>query len=169
MNPVVRNAPMSKALQYLTLGLGQEIFGIDIRHVREILDMRDVAALPNAPAYLMGMTDVRGEGIPVVDLRLKLGLPSVPATSTTRIVILDVPIEGRSRPVGFIADRVIAVSTLDGETLDPPPAVGGRWHADTLAGIGRKDGAFVIVLAIGCLMATDQPALVAGLAVASAA
>ncbi len=152
---------MSKALQYLTLGLGPETFGIDIHHVREILDMRDVAALPSAPAYLLGMIDVRGEGIPVVDLRLKLGLPPVPATSTTRIVILDVPVEGRPRLVGFVADRVIAVSTLDGEALDPPPEVGGRWHADRLAGIGRKDGTFVIVLAIGCLMATDHPALAA--------
>lgn len=150
---------MSTALQYLTLGLGPETFGIDIRHVREILDLRDIAALPQAPAFLLGMTDVRGEGVPVVDLRLKLGLPAVPATTTTRIIILDVPVDGRPMPVGFVADRVIAVSTLDGEGLDPAPSVGGRWHARCLAGIGRQGGAFVIVLAIDRLMAQDGDAL----------
>ena len=150
---------MAKTSQYLTLGLGPEIFGIDIRHVREILDMRDVTALPQAPAFLLGMTDVRGEGLPVVDLRLKLGLPRAATTLTTRIIILDVPVEGRTMPVGFVADRVIAVAMLDNETLDPAPAIGGRWHADCLTGIGRQDGAFVIVLAIDRLMAQAGPAL----------
>ena len=146
---------MATPSQYLTLGLGPEIFGIDIRHVREILDLREIAALPQAPSFLLGMIDVRGEGLPVVDLRLKLGLPAMPFTPTTRIIILDVPVEGRPLPVGFVADRVIAVSTLDGEGLDPAPSVAGRWHAQCLAGIGRKDGAFVIILAIDRLMADD--------------
>ena len=158
---------MSNVSQYLTLGLGPEVFGIDIRHVREILDLREVASLPRAPAFLLGMTDVRGEGVPVVDLRLKLGLPPVPATPTTRIIILDVPIDGRPTPVGFVAERVIAVSTLDGGLLDPPPSVGGRWHAQCLAGIGRQDGAFVIVLAIDRMMAHDGAALLADLAAAA--
>ena len=160
---------MPTAKQYLTLGLGPEIFGIDIGKVREILDLREIAALPQAPPFLTGMIDVRGEGVPVVDLRLKLGLKAVAATATTRIVILDVPVEGRPTPVGFVADRVIAVSTLDSETLDPAPSVGGRWHAHCIAGIGRRDGAFVIVLAIDRLMAQDGPALASDAAVPVAA
>ena len=153
---------MPTAAQYLTLGLGPETFGIDIRHVREILDPCAIAALPQAPPFLLGMIDVRGEGVPVVDLRVKLGLPAVAATATTRIVILDVPVEGRATPIGFMADRVIAVSTLDSDDLDPAPSVGGRWHAQCLDGIGRRDGAFVIVLSIDRLMAQDGPALVPG-------
>lgn len=152
---------MSTAAQYLTLGLGPEIFGIDIAHVREILDLGEIAALPQAPAFLLGLIDVRGAGVPVVDLRVRLGLPAVPATATTRIVILDVPVDGRPTPVGFVADRVIAVSTLDSDRLDPAPSVGGRWHARCLAGVGRRDGAFVIVLSIESLMAHDGPALAA--------
>lgn len=131
--------------------------------------MRDIAALPQAPVFLLGMTDVRGEGVPVVDLRLKLGLPAIPPTPTTRIVILDVPVDGQPRPVGFVADRVVAVSTLDGEDLDPPPDVGGRWATHCLAGIGRRDGAFVIVLAIDRLMAHDGQALAAGPTLSAAA
>jgi len=150
---------MPTAVQYLTLGLGPEIFGIDIGHVREILDLGAIAALPQAPAFLMGVIDVRGAGVPVVDLRVKLGLPAVPATATTRIVILDVPVDGCATPVGFVADRVIAVSRLDSDSLDPVPSIGGRWHAQCLAGIGRRDGCFVIVLSIDRLMAHEGPAL----------
>jgi chemotaxis signal transduction protein len=151
---------MPTAAHYLTLGLGSETFGIAVRHVREILDLGTIAALPQAPSFLLGMIDVRGEGVPVVDLRVKLGLEAIAATATTRIVILDVPVEGRATAVGFVADRVIAVSTLDSDHLDPAPSVGGRWHARSLAGIGRRDGAFVIVLCIDELMAYDGPALV---------
>lgn len=160
---------MSTAAQYLTLGLGPETFGIDIAHVREILDLGAIATLPQAPPFLLGMIDVRGEGVPVVDLRLKLGLPAVPATATTRIVILDVPVDGTLTPVGFVADRVIAVSTLDSDRLDPAPSVGGRWSAQSIVGIGRRDGAFVIVLAIDRLMAHDGQTLAAGPTLSTAA
>ena len=89
---------MAETAQYLTLGLAGETFGISIRNVREILDMRPISKLPHAPEFLLGMIDVRGSGYPIVDLRTKLDLPAVPATEATRIIILDVPLEvGLSR------------------------------------------------------------------------
>ncbi len=136
---------MSDTTPYLTLGLGPETFGIAIRHVHEILDMQPIAALPQAPPFLLGMTDVRGVGYPVVDLRLRLGLPAVPVTPMTRIIILELPIAGRVTGVGFVADRVFEVTPLDGDSLAPAPEVGGRWRSATIAGIGRKGAAFVVV------------------------
>ena len=76
---------MADTPQYLTLGLGSELFGIDIAHIREILEMRPISKLPHAPDFLLGMIDVRGTGYPIVDLRTKLGLPRIPATEATRI------------------------------------------------------------------------------------
>ena len=89
-------ATMADTAQYLTLGLDQELFGIDIRNVREILDMRPISKLPHAPDFLLGMIDVRGAGYPIVDLRTKLGLPRAEPTEATRIIILDVPVNGRT-------------------------------------------------------------------------
>src|ERR1700742_3005198 len=94
---------MAGTAQYLTLGLAGETFGIGISNVREILDMRAISPLPHAPHFMLGMIDVRGSGYPIVDLRLKLDLPSVPATEATRIIILDVPIGDRIVGVGFVA------------------------------------------------------------------
>ncbi len=146
---------MSDITQYLTLGLDQEVFGIDIRHVHEILDMRPISGLPQAPDFLLGMIDVRGTGYPVVDLRLKLGMPRVEPTPSTRIIILHVPIAGRVTGVGFVADRVFEVTGVDDNRLEPAPDVGGRWRASYIAGIGRKREAFVVIVDLARLMEFD--------------
>ncbi len=146
---------MADTAQYLTLGLGRELFGIDIGHVREILDMRPIARLPHAPDFMLGMIDVRGTGYPVIDLRTKLGLTPVPATEATRIIILDVPVRGLMRGVGFVADRVIEVTGLDGDRTDPAPDVGGRWRSSYIAGIGRKGDSFIVVFDLERLMEAD--------------
>lgn len=148
---------MSSTSQYLTLGLDRETFGIGIEHVHEILDFRQISALPQAPDFLVGMIDVRGQSYPVVDLRTKLGLPRVGPTPATRIILLNVPMNGRPMGVGFIADRVFEVTNLDGERLEAAPEVGGRWRSSYIAGIGRKGEAFVVVFDLARLMASDDP------------
>ncbi|KIZ40852.1 MULTISPECIES: chemotaxis protein CheW [Rhodopseudomonas] len=147
---------MAETAQYLTLGLDGETFGISIRNVREILDMRPIAKIPHAPNFLLGMIDVRGSSYPIVDLRTKLDLPSVPATEATRIIILDVPMNGRSVGVGFVADCVFEVTGIDESQIEPPPSVGGRWRSDYLAGIGRKGDGFVILFDLEKLMAATE-------------
>lgn len=155
---------MADTAQYLTLGIDRELFGIDIRHVREILDMRPVAHLPHAPAFLLGMIDVRGAGYPIVDLRTKLGLPRIEPTEATRIIILDVPMNGRTQGVGFVADRVFEVTGLDDDATEPAPDVGGRWQSNYIAGIGRKGEAFIVIFDLERLMAPDEPLLAANAA-----
>jgi purine-binding chemotaxis protein CheW len=146
---------MAEMAQYLTLGLDGETFGISIRNVREILDMRPISRLPHAPHFMLGMIDVRGSGYPIVDLRLKLDLPSVPATHATRIIILDVPIEDRVVGVGFVADCVYEVTDIDENAMEAVPSVGGRWKSDYIAGIGRKGDKFVIIFDLKRLMAHE--------------
>jgi purine-binding chemotaxis protein CheW len=150
---------MADTVQYLTLGLDQEIFGIDIRNVREILDMRPVSKLPHAPDFLVGMIDVRGTGYPIVYLRIKLGLPPIEQTPSTRIIILDVPLNGRPIGVGFIADRVFEVAGIDQDQTEAAPEVGGRWRSHYIARIARKSESFVIIFDLGRLMASDEAAL----------
>jgi purine-binding chemotaxis protein CheW len=145
---------MAETAQYLTLGLDGEIFGISIRNVREILDMRPISKMPHAPNFLLGMINVRGTSFPIVDLRIKLDLSSVPATDATRIIILDVPLNDGFVGVGFVADRVFEVTGIDETQIEQPPAVGGRWKSDYLAGIGRKADAFVMIFDLAKLMAS---------------
>ncbi|MBR1218860.1 chemotaxis protein CheW [Bradyrhizobium sp. U87765 SZCCT0131] len=146
---------MAETTQYLTLGLDKEVFGIGIRNVREILDLRPITRLPHAPDFLLGMIDVRGSGYPIVDLRVKLGLPAATPTEATRIIILDVPMNGRTIGVGFVADCVFEVTDIDESRIEAPPNVGGRWKSDYIAGIGRKGDKFVIVFDLARLMASE--------------
>lgn len=137
---------MTEATQFVTLGIDKETFAVPVEIVREILDMQPVARLPHAPPYLLGMIDVRGCSVPVVDLRVKLGLPPAPATAATRILVLEVAVGARASPMGIVADRVFEVAALDGRTLEPPPDIGERWNSDYITGVGRRGDGFVVVI-----------------------
>lgn len=153
-------APREPA-QYVTIGIDREVFAIEVGIVREILDLQPITRLPHAPPFLVGMIDVRGQGVPTVDLRVKLGLPAVPATANTRIVVLDVPQPGGPLTVGVVADRVFEVTALDDRDLETPPQVGGRWRSDCIKALGRSNGTFVIVFDIARLFAGDDAVLMA--------
>jgi purine-binding chemotaxis protein CheW len=160
---------MADLVQYVTLGIAEEVFAAPVERVQEILDVRPVARLPHAPSYLLGMIDVRGQGIPVVDLRLKLGLPVAADTLATRIVVLRVKAGGREVVLGLKADRVFEVTVLDGP-LEPPPEIGVRWRSESIAGIGRRNGGFVTVLDLDHVFAASElPLLTVGTADAETA
>ena len=137
---------MAERAQYVTLGVADELFAAPVEKVQEILDMRPIARLPQAPDALLGMIDVRGQGIPVVDLRLTLGLPAAADTENTRIIVLALTGAQGDHRLGLRADRVFEVTVLDEVELDPPPAVGGAWSGRCIAGLGRRNGRFVTVL-----------------------
>ena len=145
--------------QYVTLGVDHEVFAVDVRLVNEILDMRPIAHLPNAPPFLVGMIDVRGRNVPVLDLRLKLGLPPAASTAHSRILVLEAEIDGRSLPLGLLADQVYEVTGLDGGMVEPPPEIGVRWRSDYISGVGRRNGAFVIIFNLARLLTGDEVAL----------
>jgi purine-binding chemotaxis protein CheW len=156
------------ASQYVTLGVDREVFAVPVERVQEILDMQPVARLPHAPAYLLGMIDVRGRGVPVIDLRTRLGLPRAEATQTTRILVLEVTAGGRDLVLGLVADRVFEVTGLDGDHLDPPTEIGVRWRSECITGVGRRGGDFVVVFDLCRLFGADELPLIAGDAVRAA-
>jgi purine-binding chemotaxis protein CheW len=142
--------------KYLTVGLDRQVFAVPVEHVQEILDMCEISKLPYAPSYLVGMIDVRGQGVPVMDLRTKLGMPSAPVTPSTRILVLDVLMGDRRLILGLIADRVIEVTSLDDTTLQPPPEIGVGWRSEYIVGIGRRGADFVVVFDVLKLLTTEE-------------
>ncbi len=143
---------MPERSQYVTLGVGAEIFAAPVTRVQEILDMRPIARLPQAPPNLLGMIDVRGQGIPVLDLRLTLGMSDAQDTENTRILVLCLSSAAGETVIGLRADRVFEVTVLDSDTLEPPPAVQTGWSGHCIEGIGRRNGNFVTVLDLDRLL-----------------
>ncbi|HVI51877.1 MAG TPA: chemotaxis protein CheW [Candidatus Sulfotelmatobacter sp.] len=148
--------------QYVTLGIDGEVFAVEVEMVREILDMRPVSRVPNAPSFMMGMIDVRGHTVPVICLRSKLGLPAVPPTEHTRIVVLEIPLGDHTRTMGLIADQVFEVTPLPEGGMETAPDIGTRWSSEYIQAIGRRNGAFVIVFDLTHLFSSDEKILLGG-------
>jgi purine-binding chemotaxis protein CheW len=153
---------MADSEQYVTLGLDREIFAVPVGKVREILEVRPISRLPHAPDYLLGIIDVRGCSVPVIDLRLKLGLPPVETTVATRILVLEVAVRDRGLVLGLLVDKVFEVTALDGDTMDPPPDIGMRWRSDYITAVARRGDAFVIVFDLSKLFTATELPLLAG-------
>ena len=143
---------------YVTLGVGDEVFAVDVAIVREILAYRPVVHLPNAPPFLVGVLDVRGCTVPVIALRLKLGLPAASITDDTRILVLEIDVEGRQLVVGLLADRVFEVAEFELDALEAAPDVGVRWKSEYIRGIGRLRGDFVIIFDMEHLLSSADVA-----------
>jgi purine-binding chemotaxis protein CheW len=145
--------------QFVTLGLDQEVFAVPVELVREILDMRQPFRIPGAPSHFAGLIDVRGQAVPVIDLRLKLQLAPRETGADTRILVLDVPIAERLLPLGLIADRVFEVTALDPGSVTPPPDIGTDWRCEYIQGIGRRGDTFVVIFDLSRLLSSDDVAL----------
>ncbi|MBL3571009.1 chemotaxis protein CheW [Rhodovulum sp. BSW8] len=138
---------MSGIGQVVTLGVGDERFAVPVDRVQEILDRRRIARIPNAPAHVLGVIDVRGTGVSVVDLRVVLGLPAAEEDDATRIVVLWLETGRRRAQVALRTDRVFEVAALDGDRVeDVPEAQLLNWDKRLISGIGRRQGEFVTLL-----------------------
>jgi purine-binding chemotaxis protein CheW len=154
--------------QYVTLCLGAEVFAIPVAMVREILDYRDFFHIPDGPSHLLGLIDVRSRGIPVVDLRTKLNLPKVPPDQLTRIIVLDVPLPGRTLSLGLVADKVLEVTSFSAAQIEGVPDVGVTWRSDYIAGVVRRDTGFVVLFDLPQLLTAEEAALTASTAAEAA-
>jgi len=141
--------------QYLTCGVGDETFALNVAQVREVLDLCPFSKVPNMPPYVRGMIDVRGQTVPVIDLRTKFGMAPAEPSDSTRIMVLEVVSGNRPLVIGALTDRVIEVTALDAGEVGPPPEIGIRWRSEIIRGIGRRHGKFVIVLNLNKVFAFD--------------
>ncbi|SFM76497.1 purine-binding chemotaxis protein CheW, partial [Pleomorphomonas diazotrophica] len=114
------------------------------------------------PDYLIGLRDVRGQGVPVIDLRLKLGLSRTVPTPNTRVLVVDVTLGERQLTLGLVADRVFEVAAFRDDQLEAAPDIGIHWNSDYIDGVVRRDQGFVVVIDLARLLATNDLAALAG-------
>lgn len=151
---------LTETSQYITFKLGDESFAINVAQVREVLELSQITKVPSAPPYMRGVVNVRGKAIPVVDLRLKFGLPPVKDTVNSRIVVMELELEGETTVVGGIADSVHEVIELEPGQITPPPRLAMRWRTELIHGMGRRGDDFLIILDINAVFASDDLATV---------
>jgi purine-binding chemotaxis protein CheW len=135
-------------LEVVTLGLQGEIFALEAKHVREILDLAPITEVPNGPPFVSGLINVRGKVVPLADLRLKFGMEQQPPTIDTRIVVIEIDLDGDPTTVGILADKVYEVTEVAGAALEETPKIGMRWRPEFIRHIGKRGTDFIVVLDI---------------------
>ena len=132
--------------QYLSFRLDEELFAIDVACVREVIDRTEMTRIPRMPEFMRGVINLRGNVVPVVDLRMKFGIGQVEMTIDTCIVVLEVNVDEEATIVGALVDAVEEVFELDPTQIEPPPKMGARLNTEFIEGMGRLDEEFVILL-----------------------
>jgi purine-binding chemotaxis protein CheW len=142
-------------MKALTLRLEDELFAIAAESVREILDLVPITEVPNAPPFVGGLINVRGRVVPLADLRVMFGMDRPPPDKDTRIVVIEIDIDGEPTVAGILADKVHDVTDLEAASIEEAPRVGMRWRADFVAGIGKRNGGFIIIPDLGRIFQTQ--------------
>ena len=146
-----------RPLEVLTIGLEGEIFALEATYVREILDLVPITEVPNSEPFVNGLINVRGKVVPLADLRLKFGMAQKPPTIDTRIVVIEVVIEGDPAIVGIRADKVYEITQIAAAALEETPRIGMRWRPEYIDCIGKRGEDFIVVLDIEHLFAGGDP------------
>ncbi|KQN78338.1 MULTISPECIES: chemotaxis protein CheW [unclassified Devosia] len=129
----------------LTIRLEDELFAVEASRVREILDLVPITKVPSAPAFVGGLINVRGSIVPLADLRVMFGMDRPEPDADTRIVVMEVDIDGEPTIAGILADKVHDVTDIETASIEEAPKVGMRWRPEFVKGIGKRNGGFIII------------------------
>lgn len=138
--------------QLVVFRLHNEEFGVEITDVREIVKPRHITRLPHVDDYIEGVTNLRGEVIPVICLRKRFGIEAQENTQDTRIIILEV----NDSMVGFVVDAVTETLRLPESAIEPPPTSISGLRADYLAGVGQLDDRLLILLEVDKILTSEE-------------
>jgi purine-binding chemotaxis protein CheW len=134
----------------------QEFFAVDIDRVREVLEFTSVTKVPRVPYFMRGVINLRGNVVPVVDMRLKLGLSMTEKTVDTCVVISQVSVDGEPTVLGVLVDSVQEVIDLETGSVASPPRMCGRIDTTVIRGMGKRDEQFIMILDLDRVFTSDE-------------
>ncbi|MCX8018373.1 MAG: chemotaxis protein CheW [Rhodocyclaceae bacterium] len=150
--------------QYLTFTLGGEMFAVGILNVKEIIEYGNLTEIPMVPAFIRGVINLRGAVVPVIDLAARFGGKVSQVQRRTCIVIVEVTQEDSCHDIGIMVDAVSEVLEIPDSEIEPPPSFGAKIRADFIAGMGKVNNKFVVILEIQKVLSLDEMALLADIA-----
>lgn len=142
--------------QYLTFKLSEEVFALDISRVREVLEFSRVTKVPQTPDMMIGVINLRGSVVPVIDLRLKFEMGKSERTVNTCIIIIEITVDDEVTMIGALVDSVKEVMDLDSGNIEPPPKIGTQLKTEFIKGMGKQDDQFIIILDIERVFTEDE-------------
>lgn len=141
--------------QYLTFTLENEEYGVSILEVQEIRGWESATKIPNTPNYVLGVVNLRGTVVPIIDLRIRFNLSSAEYTDTTVVVLVKVEHEGRERTLGVVVDAVADVYNIAQDEINETPDIGGAINSSFIKGLATVDEKMIILLDISPLIVAE--------------
>lgn len=139
---------MTKIQTYLSFILAEEIFAVEVSKVREVLEFPKITKIPKTPVYMIGVINLRGSVVPVIDLKLKFGIEKTESTIDTCIIVMEISLDNEIIIIGSMADSVQEVFEIDPGNIEPPPNIGIKLNTEFISGMGKRDDRFMIILDI---------------------
>ena len=146
--------------QYLTFLLGGEMFSIGILNIKEIIEYGSLTTVPMMPDFIRGVINLRGAVVPVIDLSARFGHAQSSITRRSCIVIIEVETNGEKHDVGVVVDSVSEVLEIPASEIEPAPTFGAKVRADFIAGMGKVNNKFVIILDVDRVLSIDEMAVI---------
>ena len=143
---------------YLTFKLGDEEFGAHVNQVLNILEMMKITQVPKTPEYMKGVINLRGSVLPVIDARIKFGLPETEYTSNTCIIVMDLNLDGDTVHIGAIVDEVLSVIEIEENQIEPPPSLGNQYKSEFIQGMAKVEENFVMLLDMQKVLSSKEMA-----------
>jgi purine-binding chemotaxis protein CheW len=150
------STPTDREGKYLTFTLASEDYGIGILKIKEIIGMMPITSVPQTPSFVKGVVNLRGKVIPVVDLRLKFGLPAIDYSERTCIIVVEISGQSGAIKIGIVVDAVSEVLNVKGEDIENTPAFGTRVNTDYILGMAKMGGSVKILLDIDKVLSTQD-------------
>jgi purine-binding chemotaxis protein CheW len=142
--------------KYMTFKLADEEYGLEILKVREIIGLMEITRVPRTEAFIRGVINLRGKVIPVVDLRLKFGMPKTENTDQTVIIVVQYSLHEIDFTMGILVDEVLEVMSIEAEQIEPPPSFGNAIDTEFILGIGKSEKRVIFLLDIGKVLTNDE-------------
>ena len=148
--------------KYMTFKLSEEVYGLEILKVRELIGMQDITRVPRTKDFIRGVINLRGKVHPVLDLRLKLGMDRAETTDQTVIIVVQYEVGGEDLLMGVLVDEVLEVQAIDASQIEPPPNfVTGAEDTEFILGIGKSESRVIFLLDIGKVLTAEEASEVA--------
>ncbi|MES9942834.1 MAG: chemotaxis protein CheW [Candidatus Thiodiazotropha sp. 6PLUC2] len=142
----------SPLIQFVTFILMDEVYGINVMQVQEVLRVTEIAPVPGAPSYVLGIVNLRGNVVTVIDTRKRFGLPSVEVNDASRVIV----IESEKQVVGILVDAVAEVVELSEDQIDVAPNVGTEESSRYIQGVATQDKRLLILVDLNKLLTDEE-------------
>ncbi|HTH14955.1 MAG TPA: chemotaxis protein CheW [Spirochaetia bacterium] len=142
--------------RYLNFVLGDESYGIEIKKVKELMGMTTITPIPQTPPFIRGFINLRGQIIPIVDLRLKFGLPFREYTKRTSIIVVEVPFGGETLLMGLVVDSIRDVASVPDDKVNRVPYINAKVHSEYIIGVANLEGGAMVILDVVKILNSDE-------------